>query len=51
LKNPSQKRAGGLAQGVDPEFRPQYHQERKKKQLPESRDNPQNGRKSSLAIQ
>jgi hypothetical protein len=25
LKNPSQKRAGGMAQGVGPEFKPQYH--------------------------
>jgi hypothetical protein len=24
LKNPSQKRTGGVAQGVDPEFKPQY---------------------------
>jgi hypothetical protein len=24
-KNPSQKRAGGVAQGVGPEFKPQYH--------------------------
>jgi hypothetical protein len=23
-KNPSQKRAGGVAQGEDPEFNPQY---------------------------
>jgi hypothetical protein len=23
-KNPSQKRAGGVAHGVDPEFKPQY---------------------------
>jgi hypothetical protein len=23
-KNPSPKRAGGVAQGVDPEFKPQY---------------------------
>jgi hypothetical protein len=23
-KNPLQKRAGGVAQGVDPEFKPQY---------------------------
>jgi hypothetical protein len=23
-KNPSQKRAGGVAQGVGPEFKPQY---------------------------
>jgi hypothetical protein len=25
LKNSSQKRAGGVAQGVSPEFKPQYH--------------------------
>jgi hypothetical protein len=24
LKNPSQKRTGGVAQGVDPEFKPQH---------------------------
>jgi hypothetical protein len=24
-KKPSQKRAGGVAQGVGPEFKPQYH--------------------------
>jgi hypothetical protein len=24
-KNPSQKRAGGVAQGEGPEFKPQYH--------------------------
>jgi hypothetical protein len=24
-KNPTQKRAGGVAQGVSPEFKPQYH--------------------------
>jgi hypothetical protein len=24
-KNPSQKRAGGVAQGVGPEFKPHYH--------------------------
>jgi hypothetical protein len=29
-KNPSQKRAGGVAQGVDPEFKPQYHRKKKK---------------------
>jgi hypothetical protein len=28
-KNPSQKRAGGMAQGVGPEFKPQYHKKRK----------------------
>jgi hypothetical protein len=30
-KNPSQKRAGGMAQGVGPEFKPQYHKKKKKK--------------------
>jgi hypothetical protein len=30
LKNPSQKRAGGVAQGVGPEFKPQYCQKKKK---------------------
>jgi hypothetical protein len=24
-KNPPQKRAGGVAQGIGPEFKPQYH--------------------------
>jgi hypothetical protein len=30
-KTPSQKRAGGVAQGVDPEFKPQYCQKKKKR--------------------
>jgi hypothetical protein len=30
-KNPSQKRTGGMAQGVDPEFKSQYYQKKKKK--------------------
>jgi hypothetical protein len=30
-KNPSQKRAGGVVQGVGPEFKPQYHKKKKKK--------------------
>jgi hypothetical protein len=30
-KNPSQKGAGGVAQGVGPEFKPQYCKEEKKK--------------------
>jgi hypothetical protein len=30
-KNPSQKRAGGVARGVDSEFKPQYNQKKKKK--------------------
>jgi hypothetical protein len=29
-KNPSQKRAGGVAQDVGPEFKPQYHKKKKK---------------------
>jgi hypothetical protein len=29
-KNPSQKRAGGIAQGVGPEFKPQYCKNTKK---------------------
>jgi hypothetical protein len=33
LKKPSQKRAGGVAQGVDPEFKPQHHKKKKKKNL------------------
>jgi hypothetical protein len=32
LKTPSQKRAGGVAQGVGPEFKPQYHSTAKKKE-------------------
>jgi hypothetical protein len=31
-KNPSQKRAGGIAQGVGPEFKPQYLKKKPKKQ-------------------
>jgi hypothetical protein len=31
LKNPSHKRAGGVVQGVGPEFKPQYHKKKKKK--------------------
>jgi hypothetical protein len=27
-KNPSQKRAGGVAQDVSPEFTPQYHKKK-----------------------
>jgi hypothetical protein len=30
-KHPSQKRVGGVAQGVDPEFKLQYHKKKKKK--------------------
>jgi hypothetical protein len=30
LKNPSQKRAGGVAQGEGPEFKPQYRKKKKK---------------------
>jgi hypothetical protein len=31
LKIPITKRAGGVAQGEYPEFKPQYHQKKKKK--------------------
>jgi hypothetical protein len=31
LKNPTQKGAGGVAQSVGPEFKPQHHKEKKKK--------------------
>jgi hypothetical protein len=30
-KNPSQKRAGGVAQGVGPEFKPQYRKTKQNK--------------------
>jgi hypothetical protein len=30
-KSPSQNRAGGVAQGADPEFKPQYQKKKKKK--------------------
>jgi hypothetical protein len=35
-KNPSQKRAGGVAQVVGPEFKPQYHKKMEKKKLADS---------------
>jgi hypothetical protein len=28
-KNPSQNRAGGVTQGVGPEFKPKYHTQKK----------------------
>jgi hypothetical protein len=31
LKNPSHKRAGGVAQGIGTEFKPQYHKKKKKR--------------------
>jgi hypothetical protein len=30
-KNPTQKRAGGVAEGVGPDFNSQYHKKKKKK--------------------
>jgi hypothetical protein len=33
-KNPSLKGAGGVAQGVGPEFKPWYHKKKKKKPDP-----------------
>jgi hypothetical protein len=35
-ENPLQKRAGGVAQGVGPEFEPQYHKKKKKKRKKEN---------------
>jgi hypothetical protein len=32
-KNPSQKRAGGVAQSIGPEFEPQYHKRKKESNL------------------
>jgi hypothetical protein len=32
-KKPFAKRAGGVAQGVGPEFKPQYHKKKKKKKI------------------
>jgi hypothetical protein len=32
-KNPSQKRAGGVAYSVGPEFKPQYHKKKKKTKM------------------
>jgi hypothetical protein len=34
LKKPPQKSAGGVAQGVGLEFKPQHHKKKKKKLLP-----------------
>jgi hypothetical protein len=34
LKNTSQKRAGGVAQGEGPEFKPQYLEKKKKRLKP-----------------
>jgi hypothetical protein len=33
LKNTFTKRAGGVVQGIGPEFKPQYHKKKKKKVL------------------
>jgi hypothetical protein len=34
LKKPSQKRAGGMVQGVDPEFKSQYCKKKRKENPP-----------------
>jgi hypothetical protein len=49
-KKPSQKRAGGVAQGVGPEFKPQYHQKkrrrkRKKKRVKEGEKGTEGGKR------
>jgi hypothetical protein len=36
-KNPSHKRADGVAQGIDPKFKPQYQKKKKKKNHVEKR--------------
>jgi hypothetical protein len=36
LKKPSQKRAGGVARGVGPEFKPQWWKKKKKRERNES---------------
>jgi hypothetical protein len=33
-ENPSQTRAGGVAQGIGPEFKPQYHKKTKQNKTP-----------------
>jgi hypothetical protein len=33
LKKPFTKRAGGVAQGVDPEFKPQFYKKKKRSTL------------------
>jgi hypothetical protein len=38
----SQERAGGVAQGVGPEFKPQYRQKKKKKGKQTKQKKPQN---------
>jgi hypothetical protein len=41
LKNPSHKRAGGVAQGEGPEFKPQYCKKKKKKRKKKKPQNKQ----------
>jgi hypothetical protein len=36
LKNPSEKRAGGMAQGAGPKFKPSFQQKKKKEKRYES---------------
>jgi hypothetical protein len=38
-KSPLPKKAGGVAQGVGPEFKPQYHKEKKKSLMKPSKIN------------
>jgi hypothetical protein len=38
----SQERAGGVAQGVGPEFKPQYRQKKKKKENKQNKTKPHN---------
>jgi hypothetical protein len=51
-KNPSQKRADGVAQGLVPEFKSQYHKKRKKREREREKDRewPQEGYLISLSL-
>jgi hypothetical protein len=41
-KNPSQKRAGRVAQGAGPEFKPQYWEKKKEKKKKERKEDADN---------
>jgi hypothetical protein len=49
LKSPSQKRAGGVVQGVGPEFKHQYHTHKKTNQTNKKLYSSKNSRKSEKA--
>jgi hypothetical protein len=47
-KTPSQKRAGGGAQGVGPEFKPQYHKNKKESTSYREKWQPERSLKSEM---